>query len=271
MNNANAFDLSSAAAELYESQKVPAIFEPLAKATLEAFTPSGSVDVLDVACGTGVISRLLSQRLSERGRIVGTDLNPAMLDVARRQMPDSIHTAEWLEADVARLPFSDAEFDVVYCQQGLQFFPDKPSALRELRRVLKPDGRLILTCWRTISPLFQSIADSLKVRLSESAAKQALAPFAFRGEQAIRQLVGDAGFGACTVSALKVERTLAPPNGAIRNEILASTYEAEIRSAGEEVLYAVVNDVAVALEEFRRGGRLLVPQESSLFDCKPSG
>jgi len=265
MNNKNTFHLSTAAADIYESQKVPAIFEPLAKATLEKFMPSSPVNVLDVACGTGIISRLLSERLVEPSRIVGIDLNPAMVEVARREMPASNHTIEWFAADVTELPCRDGEYDVVICQQGLQFFPNKLAALRELRRVIKIDGCIILTCWRSVSPLFQAISDSLRVRLSEGAAKQAVAPFAFRDEQIIARLLGDAGFEKCTVSALKVERTLMPPTGAIRNEILASTYESEIRVAGEKVLEAVVRDTETALDSYRRNDRIVVPQESNLF------
>jgi ubiquinone/menaquinone biosynthesis C-methylase UbiE len=265
MNNKNTFHLSAAAVDIYENQKVPAMFKPLAKATLEKFNPSGSVDVLDVACGTGVVSRLLSEKLVEPSRIVGTDLNPAMVEVAKRQTPASIHNLEWFAADVAELPFGDGEFDVVFCQQGLQFFPDRLSALREIRRVLKGEGYLILTCWRSVSPLFQSISNSLRVRLSEGAAKQAVAPFGFRDEQVITQLCSDAGFGECTVSTLKIDRVLTPPHGTIRNEILASTYENEIRGAGEEILEAIVSDVVADLEGFRRGDSLVIPQESSLF------
>ena len=113
--------------------------------------------------------------------------------------------------------------------------------------------------------MFQAISDSLRVRLSEGAAKQAVAPFAFRDEQIITRLLGDAGFEKCTVSTLKVERILMPPTGAIRNEILASTYESEIGVAGEEVLEAVVGDAEAALDGHRRGDRIVVPQESNLF------
>ncbi len=266
MNNKNTFQLSTAAAKLYESQKVPAVFEPLARATLQTYSLAGSVATLDVACGTGIISRLLSEKLTTPSRIVGSDLNPAMVEVARRMMPASPHTVEWFAADVTALPFEVGEFDVVFCQQGLQFFPEKVAALQELRRVLKPEGRLILTCWRAVSPLFQAISDSLVVRLSETAARQAVTPFAFRDEDIIKQLFSEAGFAQCRVSALTVERTLAPPRSAIRDEILASTYEGEIRAAGGEVLEAVINDTESSLESYRREESIVVPQQTSLFE-----
>ena len=270
MTNNNTFHLSTDAAQLYESQKVPAIFEPLARATLQTYSPVGSVATLDVACGTGIISRLLSAKLTTPSRIVGSDLNPAMIEVAQRTMPASPHAVEWFAADVTALPFQDGEFDAVFCQQGLQFFPEKLAALRELRRVLKRHGRLILTCWRAVSPLFQTISDSLAVRLSETAARQAVAPFAFRDEDTVKQLFSEAGFAKCEVCGLTVERTLASPHSAIRDEILASTYEGEIRAAGDAVLEAVINDTVASLDVYRRGASIVIPQETSLFDGSPA-
>lgn len=107
MSNKNAFRVSTAAADIYERQNIPAVFGPSARAALEVSTPKGSASVLDAACGTGVISRLLCDRLAEPSRIVGTGLNPAMLEVAGREAPRSHHTVEWFVADVVKLPFDD--------------------------------------------------------------------------------------------------------------------------------------------------------------------
>ena len=71
-----------------------------------------------------------------------------MIELAQRTMPDSQHSVDWFVCDAGELPFEDGEFDIAFCQQGLQFFPDKPRALAEIARVLAPNGRLILTCWR---------------------------------------------------------------------------------------------------------------------------
>jgi ubiquinone/menaquinone biosynthesis C-methylase UbiE len=123
------FNLSTAAAQKYEIQKVPSIFGPLAEATLEAISLPPNARVIDVACGTGIIPKLLSERLLGKGWIVGTDLNPAMIEVARSTMPHSRHRIDWYTCDVTQLPFEDGEFELAFCQQELQFFPDKPKAL----------------------------------------------------------------------------------------------------------------------------------------------
>ena len=234
--NTNTFHLSTAAAEKYESQKVPSVFAPLATATLDAVALPKSVRALDVACGTGIISKLLAERLSQGSRIVGTDLNPGMIEVARNTMPDTDHAVEWFSCDVTKMPFDDGEFDIAFCQQGLQFFPEKLAALVEIRRVLAPGGKLALTCWCTVSPLFQAVSDSLGKRVSEEAAKKAIAPFAFRDGSLIASLLTDSGFRIVNHAKLLVRRPLTPARAAIRQELLASPYEAELLEKGDEII-----------------------------------
>ena len=145
MDAKNTFQLSTKAVEGYETQKVPALFSPLARGTIEAISLPESAQVIDIACGTGIITRVVAAQLTGAGRIVGTDLNSAMLEVAEKTMPKTSHVIEWFVCDVTELPFGDGKFDIAFCQQGLQFFPDKPKALAEIRRVLKPEGWLFLT------------------------------------------------------------------------------------------------------------------------------
>ena len=255
------------AAEKYQAQKVPAVFGPLARATFAAITLPENAGVLDLACGTGIVTKIVAERLPGIGRIVGTDLNPAMIEVARQTMHDTRHAVEWAVADVSNLPFGDGEFDVAFCQQGLQFFPDKPAALREIRRVLAPNGRLVLTVWSAISPLFQAVSDSLRIRVSEAAADQAVHPFAFRDGDVIAALLAGAGFSIANASTLLVQRPLTPARAAIREEILATPYEMALRKKGNDTIDAIVDDVDIALERYRDGDNLIVPQEAHLFQA----
>ena len=100
--------------------------------------------MLDVACGTGIVARLAAQQVGTTGLVTGVDLNPGMLEVARAHTPTSGAAVDWREGDAGALPCDDASYDVVLCQQGLQFFPDQPRALREMHRVLVSGGRLAL-------------------------------------------------------------------------------------------------------------------------------
>ena len=97
--------------------------------------------MLDVACGTGTVARLAAARVGSAGAVTGVDLTPGMLAVARRIEAEGA-PIDWQEASADRLPLPDASADVALCSLGLQFFPDRPAALREMRRVLIPGGRL---------------------------------------------------------------------------------------------------------------------------------
>ena len=131
--------------EMYEQLLVGPLFRPWAELTLEEVGLRRGDRVLDVACGTGTVARQAKARLGEEGTVVGVDLSPAMLAVARRVAPD----IDWREGDAAALPVRDGEhFDVVVCQQGLQFFEDRCSPVREMYRVLADGGRAAVSTWR---------------------------------------------------------------------------------------------------------------------------
>jgi len=130
------FQIPLEAAEMYEAKFVPALFAEWAPRLIEIAAVKPGDAVLDVACGTGIVARTAAGTVGSEGRVVGVDLNEAMLTVAARVRPD----LEWHQGDVARLAFGDGEFDVVLCQMALMFFPDLARAFREMRRVVTPGG-----------------------------------------------------------------------------------------------------------------------------------
>jgi SAM-dependent methyltransferase len=134
--------------KLYEEYLVPLIFEPYADDLADRLVPRAPSQVLEIAAGTGVLTRRLASSLPEQVSIVATDLNQAMLDMA-----SGIGTKRpvtWRQADAMQLPFPDAEFDAVVCQFGVMFFPDKSRAFAESRRVLKTGGVLLFNVWDRI-------------------------------------------------------------------------------------------------------------------------
>ncbi|MFQ5468502.1 MAG: methyltransferase domain-containing protein, partial [Kiloniellaceae bacterium] len=133
-------------AEVYESCFVPAIFGAWASPVADAAGIEAGKRVLDVACGTGVLAREAFRRVGQKGQVVGVDLNEGMLAVAARTEPK----VEWRQGDAEHLPFEDASFDVVVSQFALMYFPDRVAALREMWRVLAPDGRLAVVAWAPI-------------------------------------------------------------------------------------------------------------------------
>jgi SAM-dependent methyltransferase len=127
----------------YDRWLVPTVFHPFAVDLARRVAAYAPDTVLELAAGTGVLTREL---LAVAGAVTATDLNAAMVDLGRRGVPG----ADWRQADAARLPFGDARFDVVACQFGVMFFPDKPAAFAEVRRVLAPGGRLVLNTWAAL-------------------------------------------------------------------------------------------------------------------------
>jgi len=133
---------------LYETHLVPLIFEPYARDLADRLAAQVLTHVLEVAAGTGVVTRALDARLPERVALTATDLNLPMLDQAAKV--GTKRGVRWRQADAMRLPFEDESFDAVVCQFGVMFFPDRPKAYAEARRVLRPGGVFIFNAWDRI-------------------------------------------------------------------------------------------------------------------------
>jgi SAM-dependent methyltransferase len=140
------FQITADQAEMYEERFVPAIFAHWVEPMLEAVALAPGQSVLDVACGTGILTRNAADRVGPAGRAVGSDLNQAMLDVAGRVRPD----IEWRRGDAAALPFDDDTFDVVTCQAALFFLPDVTAALRDMGRVARPGGTVAVQVYSLV-------------------------------------------------------------------------------------------------------------------------
>src|SRR5256885_14920391 len=135
--------------KLYETYSVPMIFEPYAADLVGRLASRSLARVLEIAAGTGVVTRALASALPESVAIVATDLNQAMLDQAAAV--GTKRAVKWQQADAMQLPFGDATFDAVVCQFGVMFFPDKARAFAEARRVLRPGGVFLFNVWDRIA------------------------------------------------------------------------------------------------------------------------
>lgn len=142
------WQMDTDSSETYERYIVPTWMTDWTSDLIEAGGVGPKKRVLDVACGTGIVARKAAGFVGPNGRIAGVDLNERMLRVAGRCAgQEGVTAIEWYHSDVSSMPFASGEFDTVLCQQGLQFFPDKEAALREMKRVLAPQGRLALNVW----------------------------------------------------------------------------------------------------------------------------
>ena len=183
---------------LYETYLVPLIFEPYAVDLANRVAARSSLTrVLEVAAGTGVVTRALASALSERVAVVATDLNQSMLDHASAL--GTSRPVEWRQADALQLPFPDASFDAVVCQFGVMFFPDKSQAFSETRRVLRPGGVFIFSVWDRIEE--NEFADTVTTALEEMFPGDpprfmARIPHGYHEQSAIEQDLASGGFMA---------------------------------------------------------------------------
>ena len=190
--------VTRSAAEIYEEFFVPALFQQWAPIVADAAGIKAGHRVLDVACGTGVLAREAAGRVAAGGSITGLDRNEGMLAMARRIAP----AVEWKAGHAEQLPFPDAGFDAVVSQFGLMFFDDRAQALREMRRVLKPGGRLAVAVWDRLenSPGYAAMAGLLERLFGRRIASELHAPFALGDPETLRALFAEAGLSDAKVA-----------------------------------------------------------------------
>jgi SAM-dependent methyltransferase len=155
------WQLHGNAAELYERYVVPYFLGPWAPGLVELAALQQGERVLDLACGTGVVARLAAPHVGATGHVTGLDLNAGMLAVARALPPPSGASITWVEGSAIAMDLPDASFDVIISQQGFQFFPDQPAALREMHRVLVPGGRVLLSVRKSAGPYNIAVGEAL--------------------------------------------------------------------------------------------------------------
>lgn len=257
--------VDASAAEHYQQQLVPAMFAPWAPVLVDLAGLRPGEVVLDVACGTGVVARLAAERVGVAGRVVGLDLNAGMLAVARALPPVAGAPIDWREADALAMPLPDATFDAVLCQQGLQQFPDRPAALREMRRVLRAPGRLAACVWGALegSPGMAALVAALERHVGDAAARNRRAPFALADAGALRELIAAAGFRAVDVRTVVVTARFPSPEQFVAAQ-LAATPLSTLGAITEEVRAAVASDVRAALHAYLADDGLAMPMEAHL-------
>jgi SAM-dependent methyltransferase len=186
------------AMDVYADVMVPRMFEPWGRELLSELAPLAGAAVIDVACGPGTVARLAAAQSGPAGRVTGCDLSPAMLAIAESSEPVADGAPiDYVEAPADRLPVADASFDVATCQQGLQFSSDRLAALAEMRRALRPGGRIGVAVWKRIeeSPPFAVLAEAIReVAGDELAKRYAGGPWGLPLADDLRTLLHRAGF-----------------------------------------------------------------------------
>jgi SAM-dependent methyltransferase len=253
----------------YHEYLGPAIFQPMTKVTLWAAKLNQGERVLDVACGTGIVTLQLPPLVGTKGRVVGLDINPAMLAVASSQtLPEAGPGIEWMQGNGVALPLPDGSFDAVICQHGLQFFPDRAAGVAEMKRVLASSGRAIVACWKGLdhqtffATLMRSIARHLNVTESDAAA-----PFTLGDADVLRGLLEDAGFSRVDIQSHLIDARFPQPEKFVRMSasagaaVMPDVYEGVDL---ESLVAKVIVDCKPDIDRYRVGDMLRFPMPTHL-------
>ena len=268
MDDQQQWQLDGSAPELYQRYLVPAVTALWAADLIDQVAPQPGDRALDVACGTGVVARLAAERMGPTGQVAALDLNPGMLAVARALPAVTGAKITWWEDSALALPFPEATFDVVLCQLGLQFFPDRPTALQEMRRVLKDGGRVGLSVYGPIehNPATFALAHALDRHIGPEASLAKRAEHALADTDELRELIAGAEFHDVVISTVTKWIRLPSPAAYVRVQLAAtplatllSNYDAANRSW---LVEAMIGDVSAALASYVGENGLTYPQEA---------
>lgn len=194
MSNQQTGQVIGSAAEIYDEFFVPALFRAWAEPVVDAAQVAPGQRVLDVACGTGVLTRAVYQRVQPDGAVIGVDINEGMLSVARQKAP----AIDFRKGNAQALPLEDTQFDAVVCQFGLMFFTDRVQAIQEMMRVLRPGGRLAVAVWDAVENIegYAPLANLMDQLYGQETGDAVRSPFVLGNADLLRDLFADVGADA---------------------------------------------------------------------------
>ena len=247
--------IGSNPAENYQRFFVPAIGAPAAEDLVVLANLQPGERVLDVACGTGAVTRLAAERVGATGSVSGLDIHPGMLEVARSATPNDL-AINWHQGDAESLPFPDGSFDVVLCQMGLQFPSGKLAALREMRRVLATGGRALVNVPGPKPPLFEILTDGLAHHFGPQAAAFADRVFSMHDLDELRELMRGAGFRSVSVEAKPKDLLLPAPADFLWQYIYSTPLAEVAKQAGQTKRDALESEVCGRWQAFVEHGSM---------------
>lgn len=233
---------------LYNQYLGPLIFEPYAIDLADRLAEMTEGDVLETAAGTGIVTRALARTLAPAVRITATDLNQPMLDFAAAQ--GSASRVTWRQADALRLPFDDGAFDMVVCQFGAMFFPDRVTAFAEARRVLKPRGKFIFSVWDRIEQNeFAAVVTQSIGMLFPEKPPQFLArtPHGYHEVTQVRADIQGAGFTGVEIETIQRRSRAPSPSGPAIGYCQGTPLRNEIEAHGADRLDEATQVATAAL------------------------
>ncbi len=266
-NDADTFQVTPEIAEMYEASFVPYLFGGLARSLVAAAKIGPGQRLLDVACGTGIVARTAAELIGPTGRVVGLDLNEAMLGVARRVSPE----LEWRQGDAAELPFGDGEFDVVTCQSGLMFVPDEAGAVTEMARVAAPGGTVAIQLWSAPErqPGFRPLADAVARHAGSESVNLISTYFRLGDPDAFGKVCAAAGLHVTEVNRLPVTLRAGSIDEYVTTEVESTPL---VEQLSEDAYDKIRADAHAALAQYcDESGALAMPMEVYLLIARTWG
>lgn len=263
MGQPSGYQVSGSAAELYE-RYASTYMGPWVPDLVAAAQLRQGERVLDLACGTGLVARHAATQLGPAGRVTGLDINAGMLAVARVAPVPPGTTIEWVEASALAMDLPNASFDVVLCQQGLQFFPDPIAALRESLRVLVPGGRALFSVWKSPSPYNIAAGDVLERHAGAEIARKYRASRVVPDAESLRRMLVEAGFHAVEIQPQPRIIRLPAIEDFVVKHLSSSPVGGTIAAMSGEQRARFGREVRVALRSYADGDGVAIPDEINI-------
>jgi ubiquinone/menaquinone biosynthesis C-methylase UbiE len=248
---------------LYDRYLGPLLFEPFARHTAGKVAELKPDRVLETAAGTGIVTTALAERLPASATLIATDLNQAMIDHAATK--PALKRVEFRQADALALPFADASFDVVVCQFGVMFFPDKVAGYREARRVLAPGGRFVLSVWDSLAhnPMTRVVVDAVGARYPQNPPRfLARTPHGHSDPNVLRRDLAAAGFGSISVETVTLPSRAPSAEDAAIGLCQGTPMRSEIEALDPAGLAATTDTAAAALRSAFGAGAIEAPMQA---------
>ena len=246
----------------YERYMVPLLFQPYADLLAERAREFQPARILETASGTGVVTAALSKALPD-AEIVATDLNQPMLDVAAAR--PGLSNVSFRQADALELPFGDAEFDLIVCQFGAMFFPDRVRGHAEARRVLREGGHYVLAIWDRIerNALSHLANESMRDQFPDNPPRfMERGPYSYSEPAAIERDLGEAGFASVRIDTVELMSRAASAEEGARGLVYGSPMGVELEEYGPGALDRVYEDLLKAARRYESAEGFAAPMSA---------
>ncbi len=252
--------------EKYEENLGPLLFHFYAEDLASRVAVGQNGRVLETACGTGISTEFLRRALPDSVKIVATDLNEPMLEVARAKRRE-LNNVVFEEANALALPYDDASFDVLLCQFGLMFFPDKLAGLREAARVLKPKGQLLFNVWDSLdwNPIAQIAFETIATFFDEDPPTFMKTPFGCHDIDPIKGMLHDVGFADVQINVIRTVSETPSARHAAEGLVTGNPNIVEIQDRASAPLEEVIGAVTDAVRKEFGDDPMRAPMQAIVF------